>query len=426
MKIDLEKAETQMVEMTPREKYDLKRKLEELKACKGRHTELISLYIPPNKQIFDVNSYLKNEYSQSQNIKSKTTMKNVLSAIESIMSRLKQFKQPPENGLIFFVGHKSVGSDKTEMVAYVIEPIIPITTFLYRCDSLFYTEPLEQMFVEKQIYGLLLIDRRECTVGLLKGNRVEMLKYMTSQVPGKHGRGGQSQRRFERLTEIAAHEWFVKCGEKASDIFQSEEGIKGIFVGGPGPTKQYFVDENYLHYEVQNKIIETFDTGYTDEYGLKELVSAASETMSELKVAKEKKVMKKFLNEVTKTEGSLAIYGEQYVRKALEMGVVDTLILSENLRKYRVKLKCQSCEHTKLITISEEELKDYKPPTCSKCGNTSHMIIDSKIDLIDELSDLADKTGCKSELISLGSEEGDSLYSAFNGIAGILRYPVDL
>jgi peptide chain release factor subunit 1 len=415
-----------MTEMTPRQKYDLKRKLEELKACKGRHTELISLYVPPNKQIFDVNAYLKNEYSQSQNIKSKTTMKNVISAIESIMSRLKQFKQPPENGVIFFVGHKSVGSDKTEMVAYIIEPPMPIATFLYRCDSLFYTEPLEQMLLEKEIYGLLLVDRRECTVGILKGNRVELLKYMTSQVPGKHGRGGQSQRRFERLTEIAAHEWFVKCGEKASEIFQAEEDIKGIFVGGPGPTKQYFVDENYLHYEVQEKIIDTFDTGYTDEYGLKELVSAASETMADLKISKEKKIMKRFLKEVTKTEGSLAVYGEQQIRKALEMSVVDTLLLSENLRKYRVKLKCSSCGYSEMRTISEEALKDFDPPACSKCGNSSLGVMEEKIDLIDELSDLAEKTGCKVELISLGSEEGDSLYSAFNGIAGILRYPVDL
>ena len=70
-----------MSEMTQRQKYDLKRKLEELRNCKGRHTELISLYVPPSKQIFDVTSYLRNELSQSQNIKSKTTMKNVLSAI---------------------------------------------------------------------------------------------------------------------------------------------------------------------------------------------------------------------------------------------------------------------------------------------------------------------------------------------------------
>lgn len=415
-----------MVEMTQREKYDLKRKLEELKACKGRHTELISLYVPPSKQIFDVTSYLKNEYSQSQNIKSKSTMKNVLSAIESIMSRLKNFKQPPENGVIFFVGHKSVGADKTEMVAFIIEPPMPITTFLYRCDSLFYLEPLEAMMVEKEIYGLLLIDRRECTIGILKGNRIDMLKYMTSQVPGKHGRGGQSQRRFERLTEIAAHEWFVKCGEEASEIFLAEENIKGILVGGPGPTKQYFVEEKYLHYEIQEKIIDTFDTGYTDEFGLKELVDAASDTMSDLKVSQEKKIMKRFLKEVTKTEGSLAVYGELQIRKALGMGVVDTLLLSESLRKFRVKLTCRTCKYAEMKTLTEDQLEEFKGPNCPKCKTPTQMEIEEKIDLIDELSDLAEKTSADVEIISTGSEEGDSLYSAFGGMAGILRYAVDL
>jgi len=415
-----------MAELTQRQKYDLKRQLEELKACRGRHTELISLYVPPNKQIHDVTSYLKNEYSQSQNIKSKTTMKNVLSAIESIMSRLKHFKQPPENGFVFFVGHKSVGSDKTDMVAYVIEPPLPINIFLYRCDSSFFIEPLEEMLVEKEIYGLFLIDRRECTIGLLRGNRIDLLKYMTSHVPGKHGRGGQSQRRFERLTELAAHEWFVKCGEQASEIFRNQKEVKGILIGGPGPTKQFFIDENYLHYEVQDKIIDTFDTGYTDEYGLRELVSAASETMSNLKISKEKKLMKAFLKEITKSEGSLSVYGENQIRRALQMGAIDILLLSENLRKYRIKLKCPSCNYIEEHTVSEDDLKNFSPGVCSKCNGSSTMEIVEKIDLIDELSDLAEKIGSKVEIISLGSEEGDSLFSAFSGIAGILRYPVDL
>lgn len=415
-----------MDEMTQRQKYDLKRKIEELKSCKGKHTELISLYVPPSKKIFDVVSYLKNELSQSQNIKSKTTKKNVLSAIESILSRLKQFKNPPENGVIFFVGHKSVGADQTEMVAFIVEPPIPITTFLYRCDSLFYVEPLEQMFTEKDVYGLFLIDRRECTIGILRGSRVELLKYMTSQVPGKHGRGGQSQRRFERLTEIAAHEWFVKCGEKASEIFLGEDKLKGILVGGSGPTKQYFVEESYLHYEIQNKIIDTFDTGYTDEFGLKELVAAASETMTDLKISQDKKVMKRFLKEVTKTEKSLAVYGEKQVRKALEMGIVDTLLLSEDLRKYRITLSCQSCEYTEEKTVDEDMLNDFSPPSCPKCSTSMPMKIKEKVDLVDELSDMAEKTGAKVELISKNSEEGDSLYSAFSGLAGILRYAVDI
>ncbi|MFW6121330.1 MAG: peptide chain release factor aRF-1 [Petrotogales bacterium] len=415
-----------MTKMTQRQKYNLRRKIEELKSCKGKHTELISLYIPPSKQISDVNSYLKNELSQSQNIKSKTTRKNVLSAIESIMSRLKYFRQPPENGMVFFVGHKSTSGDQSEMVTYVIEPPILIKTFLYRCDSSFYVEPLEEFLVEKEIYGLLLIDRRECTVGILRNGRIELLKYMTSQVPGKHSRGGQSQRRFERLTEIAAHEWFVKCGEKASKIFLAEEDLNGILVGGSGPTKQYFIDEGYLHYEIQNKVIDTFDTGYTDEYGLKELVSTASETMTELKISKEKKVMKRFLKEITKTEKSLAVYGESRVKKALEMGAVDTLLLSEDLRKYRLKMKCQSCDYTQNKIVDEEELKDFSPPTCPKCDTSLQMEIYEKIDLIDELSDMAESTGSDVQLISRNSEEGDSLYRAFSGMAGILRYPLDI
>jgi peptide chain release factor subunit 1 len=415
-----------MSEMSQKEKYNLKRQIEALNACKGKHTELISLYIPASKQIYDVNSYLKNELSQSQNIKSKTTRKNVLSAIESIMSRLKYFKKSPKNGLVFFVGHKSAGSDQTEMVAHVIEPPMPICTFLYRCDSLFYTEPLEQMLLEKEIYGILLIDRRECTVGILKGNRVELRKYMTSQVPGKHGKGGQSQRRFERLTELAAHEWFVKCGEQASEIFLAEEDIKGIFIGGPGPTKQYFVEENYLHYEIRDKIIETFDTGYTDEYGLKELVNVASRTMSNLKITKEKRYMKRFLKEVTKTDENLAVYGEKEVRKALKIGAVETLLLSENLRRYRVKFKCGLCNYRNEKTVAEEASEDINPPNCPKCKTDNSMELERKTDLIDELTDSAEKTGANVKLISNETEEGDSLYSAFNGIAGILRFPLDL
>jgi peptide chain release factor subunit 1 len=415
-----------MTELSQRQKYDLKRQLEELKACRGKHTELISLYVPPTKQISDVTSYLRNEISESQNIKSKTTKKNVLSAIESILSRLKMFRQPPENGVVFFVGHKSIGSDQTTMVAFVVEPPLPIQTFLYRCDSLFFIEPLEQMLTERELYGLFLIDRRECTIGLLRGNRVELLKYMTSQVPGKHGRGGQSQRRFERLTEIAAHEWFQKCGEKASEIFLAEPDVKGILIGGPGPTKRYFNEEGYLHYEIQDKVVDLFDTGYTDEYGLRELVSVASDTMMDLKISQEKKVMKRFLREITKGDNSLAVYGEHFVRKALEMGAVDSLLLSEDIRKYRITLRCPTCSYEEKKTIAEDALETYEPPMCPTCKTPTQMEITQKIDIIDELSELVEATSGKVFLISQSSEEGDSLNAAFSGIAAISRYPLKL
>jgi peptide chain release factor subunit 1 len=54
------------------------------------------------------------------------------------------------------------------------------------------------------------------------------------------------------------------------------------------------------------------------------------------------------------------------------------------------------------------------------------MEITQKVDLVDELSDLADKTNATVKLISRNSEEGESLYAAFGGLAGILRYSIEI
>ena len=394
-----------------RQKYAFKKKLDELRKIKGQHTELISLYIPPNRRISDVMAHLIDEYSQSSNIKSKQTRKNVLAAIESIMARLRYFKEPPPNGVVFFVG--MVG-EPPKLVAEIVEPPVPINIYLYRCDSQFYLEPLEKLIEEEDVYGLLLIDRRECTIGFLIGSRIEMAAYMTSRVPGKHKKGGQSQRRFERLTEIAAHEWFVKAGEKASKLFLEKDKLKGVLVGGPGPTKREFVNGNYLDYRVKEKIIGIYDTGYTDEFGLRELVNAASNDLEELDVIKDRRLMQRFLNEVRKDSG-LAIYGEDEVKNALMAGAVENLLISDALEKYRIKAKCKSCGYE--INEVREKVDEIKCPKCN-----IPMEIMEKKDIVEEYAELAESSGAEVEIIGRESEEGEILYKAFGGIAAILRY----
>ncbi len=393
-----------------RQKYLFKKKLDELRKIKGQHTELISLYIPPNRRISDVMAHLRDEYSQSSNIKSKQTRKNVLAAIESIMARLRYFKQPPPNGMVFFVG--MVG-EPPKLVAEVIEPPMPINIYLYRCDSQFYLEPLEKLIEEKDVYGLLLIDRRECTIGFLTGSRIEMAAYLTSRVPGKHKKGGQSQRRFERLTEIAAHEWFVKAGEKASKLFLEKENLKGILVGGPGATKREFVNGNYLDYRIKKKIIGIYDTGYTDEFGLREIVNAAANDLEELDVIKDRRMMQRFLNEVRKDSG-LAIYGEDEVKKALEAGAVEVVLISDALEKYKVKARCKNCGYEVKEIVENLDMK------CPKC-NIPMEILEEK-DIVEEYAELAENSGAEIEIIGRESEEGEILYKAFGGIAAILRY----
>ncbi len=397
-------------------KYDFRRSLEEIKDLHGRGTELVSLYVPPDKQISDVASYLRNEYSQSQNIKSKRTNKAVTGAIESILSRLKYFKRPPEHGLIFFVGEIPTVGDQTKMVQYVLEPPEPISTFMYRCDSEFYTETLWDMLAEKKTYGLLVIDRSEATIGLLKGKRIIPVKNIPSLVPSKHGRGGQSALRFERLIEIAAHEFFVKVADTANEAFLNQPDLQGVLIGGPGPTKDFFVKEEYLNHELRKKIINTFDTGYTDEYGLKELVERAKDSLQDLDLMREKKLMQRLLEEIRKPEGGLAAYGEDQVRHALQMGAVDTLLISEGLRKRRVHVKCPGCNWEGNLTVDSAD--NVKCPNCAQ----GQALVESNVDLVDDLYDEASKVGTHVELLSPDSEEGELLMKAFGGIAAILRY----
>ncbi len=399
-------------------RYDFKKDMQEITSYRGRGTELISVYVPGSKQISDVMAYLRSEQSQASNIKSKTTMKNVQSAIDSIAARLKTYKSPPENGVVIFCGEVPRAGDQTKMVQYVINPPEPITAFLYRCDSTFFTEPLESMLLDKKCYGLITIDRSEATLGLLSGSRIQVLKHFDSLVPSKHHQGGQSSVRFERLIEIAAHEFFKKVADNATEVFLDRPELLGILIGGPGATKDFFVKEEYLHHELRKKVVTPLvDTGYTDESGLRELVENAKDIITDMQLTKEKEFMQRLFTEIRKADGGLSCYGEEEVRQATDMGAVDVLLVSESLSKRRVTVQCLS-GHVHELTVKNA---DERIP-CPECGANTTVVKDE--DLIDDFFLRADAFNTRVQIISPDSEEGDMLLKAFGGIAAILRYKV--
>jgi peptide chain release factor subunit 1 len=401
-------------------KYEFKRKLEDLKGYRGRGTELISLYIPPDRMIADVSNYLKSEYSQASNIKSKSTRTNVQSAIESVLQRLKHYRKPPEKGMVIFSGSVDLGGDKTKLITEVIEPPEPVPMYKYHCDNTFFLEPLEEMLMEKDTYGLIVIDRREATIGFLRGKRIEPLKHLSSMVPGKHRKGGQSSVRFQRLRLIAINEFYTKVGESATEaLLPMGKDLVGILIGGPSPTKEEFYEGEYLHHELQKKVIGLFDVSYTDESGLSELVENASEALQDLDIIKEKRLMNRFMKELVKD--GLAAYGEEEVRRALKLGAVDTLLLSDDLRLKRVHFKCSMCGDEVIKTVKENQ--DIHPPKCEKDNIPMEKVKEE--DPVKELTELAEQTGSDVEFISTDSEEGGQLYNAFGGIAAILRYKVE-
>lgn len=409
-----------MTKPSSTELHKLKKELQVLEDKKGKGTELISLYIPPDKNLNDVMSQMRDEASQAANIKSTRTRKNVQSALEVIMQRLKLIKKTPENGLVMFVGTIPRGI-KDRMEVHLLEPPQMITTYIYRCDSEFLLGPIKEVLEEKGAYGLLVVDRGEATIGILRGKQIDTVKKIPSTVPRKHGRGGQSQRRFERLIEIAAHEYFKRIGEHASEIFMNTPDLRGIILGGPGPTKEFFYNEKYLHPNVQDMIVDTVDTSYTDEFGLTEIVDKSPELFKNLEIIKEKELMSRFLRKVVKDNG-LAAYGEKEVRKYLQMGAIDTLLFSEDVESFTANVSCSNCEYkdargTKDMKTLEKQLVKIPCPNCSE----KSLGIDEFKSTLDEFTDIAESMGAKVEVISTETEEGQQLV-AFGGIAAILRF----
>ncbi len=408
------------MEFTAQEKYEYKRLLDDLRSKTGRGTELISLYIPPDKQISDVTSQLREEYGQAANIKSRVTRLSVQGSLESALSRLKLIPKPPSNGVVIFIGNVDVGANKTEMYSVALEPPDPIITYRYHCDSSFLLGPLEEMLADKKTFGLIVLDRREATIGVLRGKYVEPIKHLTSTVPGKQRKGGQSSHRFQQLRLIAIHDFYGRIGESANDAFLAidPKDLQGILIGGPSPTKEEFVEGGFLHHELQRKVLDALDVSYTDESGLYELVDAAQDRLLDLEVTQDKLVMRRFMTELVSDKG-LAAYGEKEVRHNLELGAVEVLLLSEDLRKTRAEIVCtnRSCDFTESQTRSGAAAA---VGCCLKCG--SPLSIAGEEDIVFNLSKLADQSGAQVKIISAEFEEGAQLYKAFGGIAAILRY----
>jgi len=409
-----------LTEVSSKELYEFKRTIKELADKKGRGTELVSVYIPPGKQISDVAKHMREELSQSANIKSKSTKKNVQSAIEVIMQRLRLFPKPPENGLLLFVGMIPKGGPGTEkMETYVFEPPEPIQTYTYHCNSEFFLEPLQEMIEVKETYGLAVLDRKEATIATLRGKRIDIIKTLTSGVPGKHKAGGQSQRRFDRIIENEAHEFLKRIGNHMNDAFLPIEDLKGIILGGPGHTKEDFYKGDYLHYELKEKVITTIDTSYTGEFGIREVIDKSMDVLTEMDIMREKKLVQRFLRELISEEG-LASYGEAEVRKNLEMGAVEILLLSEGIKSSRETYECPACGCVQEKTVKNAD--ESNEMQCPECGEK--MKENEAKDIIDDFVDMAEEVGSEVEIISTETEEGMQLLRAFGGFAAILRYRV--
>jgi len=307
--------------------YKLKKIMKTLEKIKGRHTELVTVYVPAGYSLHEVSNQLKQEQGTADNIKSKAVRKNVTTALDKIIRHLQLYKETPKNGLALFCGNISEKDGKEEIELFAIEPPESMKTKMYWCDQRFVLEPLMEMVKEKEIYGIINLDKSEAEIGILRGKKITSIAHFDSIVPGKSRAGGQSSARFARVREGLLNDFLKHVGEAVNKIFIEHKEVLGIILSGPGPIKDEFQKGDYMQTQVKNKIIGVVDTSYTGDYGLHETIERGEDLLKEAAVTKEKEILRRFFERLQKDE--LISYGFHEVMKALEMGAVDTIILSE-------------------------------------------------------------------------------------------------
>lgn len=358
-------------------KFKLKKIIKELEQYRGRHTELVTVYVPQEYDLNKIIQHLDQEKGTATNIKSTSTRKNVIDALERMIQHLKLFKRTPEHGLAVFSGNVAEREGQSDIKVWSLEPPVPLKIRIYRCDKEFVLDPLRDMLEIKEMYGVVVLDRREATLAVLKGKSIIPLVRTHSTVPGKFKAGGQSAKRFESNRELAAKEFYHKVADYMKDQFLTKiTELKGILVGGPGPTKYELIEGDFITGDLKKKIIAVKDISYTDEFGLQELIDKCQDILAQEEIAEEKAIMSRFFELLAK-QPEMVSYGKNEVMNNTKIGAVDVLLLSEE------------CED----------------------------------ELIDEFEKEAAKVGTKIMMISTETREGVQLRD-IGKIAAILRYEI--
>lgn len=406
--------------------YKIRKTLEELSQKSGRGTELISLYVPQGKQLHEVITSLREEQGTADNIKSDLTRTHVVDSLSKVIQRLKMYKKTPERGLVMFCGAlppEGGGPLGSEVVTiYEIDPPKDLKTFLYRCDDHFHVDILKDMLKDDNLIGFLAIDSKDAGWGLLHGDKIEVLKETGSGVAGKHRQGGQSAKRFQKLREMELTYFFNRVAAITKEYFIDIYPIKGLIISGPGPTKEEFINNNYLEYRLQDMIIDTIDASYSGSEGIREAFAKSAEILSDYRMVEEKKMIEDLFKHINTNTG-LGSYGMKEVISYLKNNVVDKVVITDDTNLHRVEATCNRCKNIQEVIVERPQVipkkTEFLNSPCPNCKSTDSEVIEQ--DIVDYLSLIATKTGTTIEVVS-GKAEHGAMLSSIGKIGAVLRY----
>eukprot|EP00568_Trieres_chinensis_P008393 CAMPEP_0183291148 /NCGR_PEP_ID=MMETSP0160_2-20130417/663_1 /TAXON_ID=2839 ORGANISM="Odontella Sinensis, Strain Grunow 1884" /NCGR_SAMPLE_ID=MMETSP0160_2 /ASSEMBLY_ACC=CAM_ASM_000250 /LENGTH=463 /DNA_ID=CAMNT_0025451907 /DNA_START=63 /DNA_END=1454 /DNA_ORIENTATION=- len=407
------------------EMFKVKKLIKNLEAARGNGTSMISLIIPPGDQISRVNKMLSDEYGTASNIKSRVNRLSVLGAITSTQQRLKLYSRCPKNGLVIYCGTVITEDGKERKVNIDFEPFKPINTSLYLCDNKFHTEDLQELLMDDEAFGFIVMDGNGCLYGTVQGSNREILHKFSVDLPKKHGRGGQSALRFARLRLEKRHNYVRKVAELATQLFVTDgqkPNVQGIVLAGSADFKAELMRSDLFDQRLSKIVLKLVDVSYGGENGFNQAIELSADTLGSVKLMKEKKLLQKYMDEISQDTGKYCFMVEDTL-KALDLGAVEDLIIWENLDVSRHVLRNSVTGVETVAHLNKEQEADENFFHDAETGVELEVV--EKESLVEWMANNYRNFGCNLEFVTDRSGEGTQFVKGFGGIGGILRWKVD-
>jgi peptide chain release factor subunit 1 len=405
--------------------FKVKKLIKNLEAAKGNGTSMISLIIPPGTQISQIAKMLSDEYGTASNIKSRVNRLSVLGAITSTQQRLKLYNKCPKNGLVMYCGTVMTDEGKEKKVNIDFEPFKSINTSLYLCDNKFHTEDLNELLMDDEAFGFIVMDGNGSLYGTLQGSAKEVLHKFSVDLPKKHGRGGQSALRFARLRLEKRHNYVRKVAEMATQLFVSNgqtPNVQGLVLAGSADFKSELMRSDLFDMRLRKIVIKMVDVSYGGLNGFNQAIEYSADTLGEVKLMKEKKLLQEYMDEISRDTGKYCFMVDDTLT-ALDLGAVNHLIVWENLEMNRYILRNTSSGDESTVYLTPEQEKNDSFFHDAESGVELEVV--EKEAMVEWLANHYKDYGCNLEFVTDRSGEGTQFVKGFGGIGGILRWKVD-
>lgn len=216
-----------------------------------------------------------------------------------------------------------------------------------------------------------------------------------------------------------------KVAELATQNFIKDDRptVKGLVLAGSANFKTVISESDLFDKRLQEIIVSIVDVSYGGENGFNQAITQSSEALGNVKFVQEKKLVTKFLQEISQDTGMI-VFGVDESIQALEAGALETVMLYEDIEVMRYEIKNPFKDETKVHYLNKVQQKDPKYFKDAETGSDLEVV---KTELLSEwLCFNYEKFGARLEFITDKSQEGYQFCNGFGGIGGFLRYKLNM